>query len=469
MPFKRFALRGNYKQEVRKGYQLIDFSLIPGLSRATYSFENDTITAQSSNETTAGQVIVNFPITEIVKNNPSQTLKFACENIDFSNSNGGQVQLNIMYNNETSNVYYPLASETVEARTYKLPADTSNIERASLKIIVNSSSSEVGLYSLTITKPKFYFGTEEKEYEAYGVAPSVGYPSEIEVVGDSGSVNEIVCNKNLFGITEDYTKTQNGITVTLNEDTATDYVAHEKQTITMPCQQPMVGEEDYFDWENEKEVHGWAKYTFTGQENFELLSSVLEGTSRFVMDLANVFNSGKSNDTNIYTYSNFFKGASWVGIYSVNKTDKDLIANYNDGNYPERHRIVIRIDNNTASTIEELKAWLAEKYTAGNPVYVWYKLASLTELPFTEQQKAVAAQIKALHGYKNVTHIFSTDQVPAIADVTYYKDLETVINNNKQETETRLEAIETLLSTTETSALLLDNYETDLESEVNEI
>ena len=48
-------------------------------------------------------------------------------------------------------------------------------------------------------------------------------------------------------------------------------------------------------------------------------------------------------------------------------------------------------------------------------------------------------------------------------------DYETHIELENAQLETRLEAIETLLSTTETSALLLDNYETDLESEVEEI
>lgn len=58
-----------------------------------------------------------------------------------------------------------------------------------------------------------------------------------------------------------------------------------------------------------------------------------------------------------------------------------------------------------------------------------YELAEEVIDPYTEEQQAVWEQIKALRTYKPITHISSTDEVPATVDVTYVKDLETVINN----------------------------------------
>ena len=50
--------------------------------------------------------------------------------------------------------------------------------------------------------------------------------------------------------------------------------------------------------------------------------------------------------------------------------------------------------------------------------------------------------------------------------ITYKKDIETMFNNQAKEYNERLSNIENLLNTTETSALLLDNLENDLEKEV---
>ena len=64
-------------------------------------------------------------------------------------------------------------------------------------------------------------------------------------------------------------------------------------------------------------------------------------------------------------------------------------------------------------------------------------------------------------GYKNITNISLSDELASI-DVEYKKDLET--EHNKLQNE--IDEIKQLISTTETSALLLDNLQKDVESEV---
>lgn len=49
--------------------------------------------------------------------------------------------------------------------------------------------------------------------------------------------------------------------------------------------------------------------------------------------------------------------------------------------------------------------------------------------PYTEQQAQAWEQIKALRTYKNITHINSEDETKPTLEVTYVRDLQTVINN----------------------------------------
>lgn len=113
--------------------------------------------------------------------------------------------------------------------------------------------------------------------------------------------------------------------------------------------------------------------------------------------------------------------------------------------------------------IESMKEYLKEQYNAGTPMKFEYELATEEIIPYTQEQQAVIDKI--LYTYKNVTNI-SVDDELATLDITYKKDIETMFNNQAKEYNERLSNIENLLNTTETSALLLDNLEDDLEKEV---
>lgn len=113
--------------------------------------------------------------------------------------------------------------------------------------------------------------------------------------------------------------------------------------------------------------------------------------------------------------------------------------------------------------IESMKEYLTEQYNAGTPMKFEYELTKEEIIPYTPEQKAVIDKI--LYTYKNVTNI-SVDNELATLDITYKKDIETMFNNQAKYYNERLTNIENLLNTTETSALLLDNLESDLEKEV---
>lgn len=227
---------------------------------------------------------------------------------------------------------------------------------------------------------------------------------------------------------------------------ATDYEAHQEQAITMPVQQEML-KEDYFGWVNEKEVHRWNLLSFTGNEAWSLLSGA---TSVFL--LGNV--SGQTYGGHNFSMCTHFKYDTRVGG----------MANLQDETFAMQYEYsALYVKCNKFTTVEEWKAYLKSQYENGTPIKLAYITANITELSFTDEQKAVAKKIKeTLHTYKNITHIYSTDKTSPIMNVEYAKDLNTQ-NNNLQN---QIDEIKQLLSTTQTSAMLIDNLQKEVESEV---
>ena len=103
---------------------------------------------------------------------------------------------------------------------------------------------------------------------------------------------------------------------------------------------------------------------------------------------------------------------------------------------------------------------MKELYDAGTPIIIYYKLAEAIDLELTSKQKAVRNQ--KLYTYKNITNIDVSDELASI-DVEYKKDPTT----EHDDLQNQIDEIKQLLSTTETSAFLVNNLEKELESEVN--
>lgn len=200
------------------------------------------------------------------------------------------------------------------------------------------------------------------------------------------------------------------------------YVEHKEQIYTIPTQQEML-EGDYFDFDNEEEVHGWNKLILDGTESITLNSNYNDCT---------LFELVKSDcyvvvDTKKYAKSNYFISGN-----------KDLLASNSGSNMvglgTSKGRIWINISNSIVGTSDKLnnfKTFLKSKYDEGTPVTIYYKLATPTRLKFTEEQKAVAKELNNARTYKNVTNI--TTDSKAILDLDYAKDLETLLTSKESE------------------------------------
>lgn len=422
MPVVALEIGGNDKQEKREGYNKIE------VNTNNYTVNGITVTNNGDGSLTLNGTNTNN-VTYIQINATGSTIK----NNYFNLVNGKKYYLYAgavmngnmgLYIRSDSNISYSLSvsgNEIGKVITWNIQTYENGF--AFLRIGEN-----VVLNNLTI-RPMVAESDVELEYEAYGAMPSPSYPSEVETVNTQ--VNIVVEN-------EDGT---------------------EQQTKVVDIQQEML-EGDYFVKEEDgwKEVQTWGKYTFTGNESFSFGNTYQDKYRRFSMAYDESLNVKKASWDEIGAKSNNFIGIA-NKYYSTAQNNVWI-------NEQSRFNISIDIAYLTEDSANGLKAWLAQKHTEGNPVYLWYKLATPTKLTCTEKQIEQLDDLLNTSTYKNVTHIYSTDKVSPIIKIKYRKDIETMLNSQKNDYDTRLSNIEKLLSTTTTSALLLDNLQSDLEKEV---
>ena len=199
----------------------------------------------------------------------------------------------------------------------------------------------------------------------------------------------------------------------------TDYESHQEQVYTIPCQQSMrsIGDvKDTFVKVNGVwyERHKIGKYAFNGNEDFFINNNLSnENYKTFYMYYNSMVNNSK-------LICNRF-------IYGNNRGNGNCII------APYLKELDISIDASIASNIEELKTFLRN-----NQTYMLYELITPNDLPCTQTQTTALEAIRRARTYKNITYIYSEDEIPAEMDLTYYKDTETIINDLI----TRLEVLE---------------------------
>ena len=97
-------------------------------------------------------------------------------------------------------------------------------------------------------------------------------------------------------------------------------------------------------------------------------------------------------------------------------------------NYISSNSLYVKIDGLT--TLEEYKAKFAEWEEEGEPFTIEGNALEMTVTAYTpEQQKVYNEIVNTAKTYKNVTNIFSTNEVSPVFEVNYRKDIETMINN----------------------------------------
>ena len=223
-----------------------------------------------------------------------------------------------------------------------------------------------------------------------------------------------------------------------------DYIPHQEQSYLVDVQQEML-EGDTFIRQDGKwyEKHCWKKMLLNGTEKIGVSGVSTNEILGIVYDINNAVDG--------FGYSDYFLYSSQI---ELNK-----MTVYNGGK-----SLRVYVSRMQFADLESYKAKLKELYEAGTPVIIYYKLAEPILLECTEAQSKVLDEIYSkAHTYKNITNISAeSSEVNPIVSLKYLKDVET--EHNKLQAQ--IDEIKQLLSTTETSEMLLNNMQTDLESEV---
>jgi hypothetical protein len=203
-------------------------------------------------------------------------------------------------------------------------------------------------------------------------------------------------------------------------DNLTEYEQHEGQSYIMPVQKEML-EGDYFDYDNEEEVHVWGKKILDGTELWNKSGNKYPTFYFSPYDISSKF----AVPEDAKGLCNYFKqiGSTW---------EQDVMA-FDIVNITTTHSNVRFClgSNSTITTLEEWKNKLSEMYNSGQPLVLYFQLRTPTRLKFTDEQKAVAKELNYARTYKNVTNI--TTDSKAILSLDYAKDLETLLTSKESE------------------------------------
>lgn len=377
---------------------------------------------------------------------------------------------------EVATTYSPFGQGSTEIRHFNTNfLNTENINKTisgvniesntdkSLKITGTATADGYGSIYNKITLPfvlkqgtKVYlnFGKDKQLQKDTNITPFVWFYSEDST--NTGNINK--SGSYVATVSKDTTMLTFGIEnivnakvydenmyIVLSTENVEEYVENKNDSYILNIQQEMLTG-DYFDLDRKKEIHNWGKIVLTGGEAITKYSDFHYFLTKSDAYKANISRSDSIASTHFKadTANNF-----WNSAY-----DKDnyiVLTPY--------HQIGFVIKS--YATIDEFKSALAEKYTNGKPVIVYYKLETPIELDLTDTQIEQLEKLNKLRFYKGVNSIMTLEDI-ALLQAIYPVNLKNV--NNKMQEE--IDEIKELLSTTQTSAMLLDNLEQDLIKEV---
>ena len=243
----------------------------------------------------------------------------------------------------------------------------------------------------------------------------------------------------------------------------TKYIKHQEQSYLVDVQQPMF-ENDTFMKQDAKwyEKHNWKTMSFDGQNmgsqaggNFADFKE--NGNIVRVFEIKDLLISSVRNDIfcdKLPRQADSMWNGKSTGIQSWQGQNKILISLPFD-DVEKKYGQKLTVDNYVTAFY---------MYLQDEVPIISYPLAEPKLLECTETQSKVLDEIyNKAHTYKNITNISAElSEVNPIVSLKYLKDVET--EHNKLQAQ--IDEIKQLLSTTETSAMLLNNMQTDLESEV---
>ena len=192
----------------------------------------------------------------------------------------------------------------------------------------------------------------------------------------------------------------------------------ESQTYTIPVQQPMRSVGDTRDTFILKENGKW-------YERHNIARKIFDGTETFTKETRNEV-------TNFYmSLEGFGSQKGYCNILPVVNNDS-YIANILFI-WSNLNGFSMMFDTSRFGTLSDYKSYLKSLYDAGTPAYLDYVLKEPLDIECTEEQSKILDELNNARTYKNVTNIYSTDEISPILSLDYAKDLETLLTSKESE------------------------------------
>lgn len=317
---------------------------------------------------------------------------------------------------------------------YQILEDTGKLLSNNTRLITPFIYLKKGTYSLSCNLSRFAYAIYNLDKSFNCFVTWKAFPNQIVLNSDCYIKIEFIINPT----GSEQVSIKDITYLQLEKGNTTDYEEHEEQSYIMPIQQPMRSIGDIRDTFIKKE-NKW-------YERHYVQRLILNGTEGWNYD---------KNNNRFYFAKAGNKGSGYImsSHYLRGDTTKQ-------NNTCEIWSSAILFRDERFTEREDFKNMIKAKYDEGIPVYVDYVSITPTDIECTEEQSQILDELNNARTYKNVTNI--TTDSKAILDLDYAKDPET--QNQKMQNE--IDEIKQLLSTTQTSALLLDNLQKEVESEV---
>lgn len=202
------------------------------------------------------------------------------------------------------------------------------------------------------------------------------------------------------------------------------YQKHEEQSFVMPVQQKMFTGDGFVKvnglW---KEMHSFkeiklSEAVFLKTDNSQQSDTILRFTASFT-------------DGNLVMYNRSDSRTFWSDksecVYILDAYQKECLAPHNSAT--NQLNVFISKNRLTNETVEAFKQYLVQ-----NEIIVYYKLLKPLYLDCTKEQIEILDKIeKEAHTYKEVTNVYTEDEVGAILKTNTNVDLKSLINNIQEQ------------------------------------
>ena len=334
-------------------------------------------------------------------------------------------------------------------------------------ITVNKNSGKIVLNGTTTKQNDKYkigtFNTRENRNYILSITNKVnglGFNANFNTIGLTADFNITKTGPKLTGksmttnagkvelymaFNKDITFNNLEIGIMVEEDKETgNFVEHKEQKYILPIQKPML-EGDYFNRVDNKEIHTWKKIVLDGVNNKVIQTPTnLNGKHRYEY---------KNKDLKTCSLSEEKAYCTHLPLIEKSKTYDRIV-----GFTVAYNSIYIYTDGDTA---DNFNAKLQkENYVFYIPVIE----SAYKKIDLTPEQTKVLEELDNIQTHKTITNI-TTDSIAKLK-LKYIADTKTYVDNKTNNLEQQVNTINKLLSTTKTSAKLLDNLQTDIESEV---